>query len=140
MAKRSRDLSSPTDQPTNPPDVLDILMITPEARPFAKTGGLADVAAALPQALARLGHHVTVVLPRYRGIDTAGFPSQSADVPFGAQTYPVVFVEAQKKGDNRLFSQKKGTTAFFCEKRGQPASSPDLLRKMAEIPLVTGGW
>jgi len=84
-------------------------MITPEARPFAKTGGLADVAGALPQALARLGHHVTVVLPRYRGIDTAGFPSQSADVPFGAQTYPVVFVEAQKKGDNRLFSQKKGT-------------------------------
>ena len=44
-------------------------MVSPEAEPFAKTGGLADVAGALPLALARLGHDVTVVLPRYRGID-----------------------------------------------------------------------
>jgi starch synthase len=51
---------------------LSILMVTPEAHPFAKTGGLAEVAAALPQALAGLGHDVTIVLPRYRGIDTAG--------------------------------------------------------------------
>ena len=33
--------------------------------PFAKTGGLADVSAALPKALVRLGHRVTVFLPRY---------------------------------------------------------------------------
>ena len=81
-------------------------MITPEARPFAKTGGLADVAGALPQALARLGHHVTVVLPRYRGIDTAGLPSQAVDVPFGAQTYPVVFAD---KGDSPLSSESMRT-------------------------------
>ena len=80
-------------------------MITPEARPFAKTGGLADVAGALPQALARLGHHVTLVLPRYRGIDTSGLPSRSADVPFGAQTYPVAFVE--EKGDSPLFIEHR---------------------------------
>jgi starch synthase len=36
--------------------------------PFAKTGGLADVAGALPKALARLGHRVTVFLPRYATI------------------------------------------------------------------------
>jgi starch synthase len=59
-------------QPTPAPDALSILMVTPEAHPFAKTGGLAEVAAALPQALARMGHAVTLVLPRYRGIDTAG--------------------------------------------------------------------
>jgi len=41
-------------------------MVTPEAVPFVKTGGLGDVAGALPRALARLGHRVTVVLPRYR--------------------------------------------------------------------------
>src|SRR6476659_6536289 len=51
---------------------LSILMVTPEAHPFAKTGGLAEVAAALPQALGGLGHDVTIVLPRYRGIDTTG--------------------------------------------------------------------
>ncbi len=42
-------------------------MIASEAQPFSKTGGLADVAAALPKALARLGHDVTLVTPRYRG-------------------------------------------------------------------------
>ena len=44
-----------------------VLMIGSEAVPFSKTGGLADVLGALPQALARLGWGVTVVLPRYRG-------------------------------------------------------------------------
>ncbi len=46
-------------------------MIGSEAVPFAKTGGLADVLGALPQALARLGWDVTLVLPKYRGV-TAG--------------------------------------------------------------------
>jgi starch synthase len=48
---------------------LSILMIASEAHPFAKTGGLAEVAGALPDALARLGHSVTLVLPRYHGVD-----------------------------------------------------------------------
>ncbi len=48
---------------------LRILMIASEAQPFSKTGGLADVATALPKALGRLGHDVTVVTPRYRGIE-----------------------------------------------------------------------
>lgn len=43
-----------------------ILMVTPEAAPFAKTGGLADVLGALPGALAKLGEEVAVVMPRYR--------------------------------------------------------------------------
>jgi starch synthase len=43
-------------------------MIASEAQPFSKTGGLADVAAALPKALARLGHDVTLVTPRYRDV------------------------------------------------------------------------
>jgi starch synthase len=41
-------------------------MIGSEALPFSKTGGLADVLGALPQALARLGWDVTLVIPRYR--------------------------------------------------------------------------
>ena len=40
-------------------------MVTPEASPFAKTGGLAEVLGALPRALAALGEEVAVVLPRY---------------------------------------------------------------------------
>ena len=47
---------------------LRILMIASEAQPFSKTGGLADVAAALPKALGKLGHDVTLITPRYRGV------------------------------------------------------------------------
>jgi starch synthase len=47
---------------------LRILMIASEAQPYSKTGGLADVAAALPKALGRLGHDVTLITPRYRGV------------------------------------------------------------------------
>jgi starch synthase len=47
---------------------MRILMVASEAIPFAKTGGLADVLGALPAALARLGHQVDVVIPRYRGV------------------------------------------------------------------------
>jgi starch synthase len=48
-----------------------ILMVASEAVPYAKTGGLADVVGALPRALARLGHQVDVVMPRYRGLTKA---------------------------------------------------------------------
>ena len=46
-------------------------MIATEMAPLAKVGGLADVVGALPHALARLGHEVRVVLPRYQSIDAA---------------------------------------------------------------------
>jgi starch synthase len=48
-------------------NTLNILMVVSEAVPFSKTGGLGDVGGALPAALARLGHDVTAVVPRYRG-------------------------------------------------------------------------
>ncbi|HSB10575.1 MAG TPA: glycogen synthase GlgA [Blastocatellia bacterium] len=44
---------------------MNILLAASEVVPYAKTGGLADVAGALPKALARLGHQVRVVMPRY---------------------------------------------------------------------------
>ena len=46
-----------------------ILFVTSEVVPFMKTGGLADVSAALPQALAELGHEVRIVVPKYGAVD-----------------------------------------------------------------------
>jgi starch synthase len=43
-----------------------ILMVTSEATPFVKTGGLGDVLGSLPAALVSRGEEVAVVLPRYR--------------------------------------------------------------------------
>ncbi|HXY03649.1 MAG TPA: glycogen synthase GlgA [Terriglobales bacterium] len=45
---------------------MQIAFAASECVPFSKTGGLADVVGALPQALAALGHQVCVYLPKYR--------------------------------------------------------------------------
>ncbi len=50
---------------------LKIAFISPEVVPFIKTGGLADVAGALPAALSELGNTVKIFLPLYSAIDTA---------------------------------------------------------------------
>ena len=42
---------------------MRVLQVASEATPFAKTGGLADVAGALPEALAHQGCDVTLVIP-----------------------------------------------------------------------------
>lgn len=44
---------------------LKILFVTPECAPWVKTGGLGDVSAALPQALAALEHDVKLLMPAY---------------------------------------------------------------------------
>jgi starch synthase len=56
---------------------LRILFATPEAIPFAKTGGLADVAGALPNSLRALGCEIKLVMPYYRMVKKSGFPIQS---------------------------------------------------------------
>jgi starch synthase len=48
---------------------MKILFASSEVFPFAKTGGLADVAGALPLALKEMGHDVRVVMPKYKSIE-----------------------------------------------------------------------
>ena len=66
---------------------MHIAFVASEGVPFSKTGGLADVVGALPRALASLGHHVSVYLPRYRQTKLADSATvvRSITVPFDDQ-------------------------------------------------------
>ncbi|KAE9620016.1 hypothetical protein Lal_00040232 [Lupinus albus] len=46
-------------------NAMNIILVAAECAPWSKTGGLGDVAGSLPKALARRGHRVMVVAPRY---------------------------------------------------------------------------
>ena len=64
----------PVDSNTPPPlcaEKLNVVVVASECAPFAKTGGLGDVAKALPKALQRRGHRVMVVMPRYENYEGA---------------------------------------------------------------------
>ena len=61
---------------------MRVLEVASEAVPFAKTGGLADVAGALPEALARLGCEVTLVLPAYRAAFSQGLAIEPTGIEF----------------------------------------------------------
>ncbi|MFZ2632679.1 MAG: glycogen synthase [Desulfosalsimonadaceae bacterium] len=51
---------------------MNILYISSEIAPFAKTGGLADVSSALPRAVQALGHDVRSVMPKYASVKETG--------------------------------------------------------------------
>ncbi|RDY10245.1 hypothetical protein CR513_05262, partial [Mucuna pruriens] len=46
-------------------NVMNVILVAAECAPWSKTGGLGDVVGSLPKALARRGHRVMVVTPRY---------------------------------------------------------------------------
>lgn len=51
---------------------VEILHVVTELSPFAKVGGLADVALSLSKQQKLLGHRVTLVIPRYPALERAG--------------------------------------------------------------------
>src|SRR3954454_2497765 len=64
---------------------LRILLVASEVVGFAKTGGLADVCGSLPQALARRGHEVAVLMPLYRSARGARMTPSPTDRVFWAR-------------------------------------------------------
>jgi len=93
-------------------DPIRVLFVTPECAPLVKTGGLADVSAALPAALTRIAVDVRVLMPAYAQVlarlpaleelaripGTAHFPparllrtSTDADVPLLLLDCPELF-------------------------------------------------
>ncbi|MCG8650659.1 MAG: glycogen synthase GlgA [Pirellulales bacterium] len=61
---------------------MNIVYLTSEALPFAKTGGLADVCGTLPVRVAALGHQATVIMPAFGSIRRCGLQVESTDISF----------------------------------------------------------
>ncbi|HAG07948.1 MAG: Glycogen synthase [Clostridia bacterium 62_21] len=88
---------------------LKILLVSAEVVPFAKTGGLADVAGSLPKALATVNepdveNDVRVAMPRYKQIEGAEFVTDFP-ISFNNRLRTVVmrrkFIEAQYRNEHR---------------------------------------
>lgn len=72
---------------------MRVILASSEVVPYSKTGGLADVAGALPKALARSGCDINVITPRYTGFgarrgdvvshETGALIFDDLQVPFG---------------------------------------------------------
>ncbi|MEK6742711.1 MAG: glycogen synthase GlgA [Nitrospirota bacterium] len=89
---------------------MKILFAASEVAPFAMTGGLADVAGSLPQALAALGHDVRVVLPRYRQVDTSTFGLKHT------ATFYVPLASWKERCDILTGTLGKNVTVYFLNK------------------------
>ena len=85
--KRAGEAIMAHEEPAQP---LRILFVASEVTPFARTGGLGDVASALPKALAALGHDVRIVMPLYQAVRERGVPRvlvlANAPAPQGASS------------------------------------------------------
>ncbi len=103
---------------------LKVLFVAAEVAPFAKVGGLADVAGGLPKALRALGHDVRVVLPRYGTVDVEkyGLRRVLADlaVPLAHQPVPADILEGRIGPDtpvylveNQQFFGREGMYGFW---------------------------
>ena len=71
---------------------LKVLFVSPEVVPFAKTGGLADVAGALPKALKALGCDVRLVMPLYHSVRQEKYTLkkilENLPIPLGRRQIP----------------------------------------------------
>jgi starch synthase len=82
---------------------LKVLFLAAEAVPFAKVGGLADVAGSLPKAIRALGHDVRLMIPRYGTIRSDQFDLSPVGEPFPIPVGPgqeyIHLLETRLSGD-----------------------------------------
>jgi len=79
---------------------IKVLMAVAELAPFAKTGGLAEVGAALAKQLKRQDHDVRLVMPRYRQVPREDLTVviETLPVPLGAQTVDCAILAGKLPG------------------------------------------
>ena len=89
---------------------MRILLASSEIYPFAKTGGLADVAGALPKALKKIGLDVRVIMPKYKGMEEKGFPMAYKNRPFSCP------MSQRSVSGEIVESEYDGVPAYLVEK------------------------
>jgi starch synthase len=92
---------------------MRVAFLTSEVHPFSKTGGLADVSAALPAALAGLGDEVTIFSPLYRSAAAAlaGRPTVEDEGPLlqvGGTPHRVRYRTLEQDGCRFVFVVEDG--------------------------------
>ena len=102
-----------------------VLMVTSEASPFAKTGGLADVSGSLPGALNKEGVDTRVILPKYGTIPVEWkgriFHKQAITVKVGWKNQYCGIEQAEYNGviwyfiDNEYYFKREGLYGYFDE-------------------------
>lgn len=83
---------------------MKVVLVSSEVAPWSKSGGLGDAVASLAKALARAGHEVVTVSPRYRGVAAdAVFSGFVARVPLGAWQHAAGIHELVADGVRHFF-------------------------------------
>jgi starch synthase len=83
---------------------LTVCLLASEAAPFSKTGGLADVSAALSKYLHAAGHDVKLFTPLYSSVDRAKYPMspveglQNIEVAVGPHRYTISVMTTSMPG------------------------------------------
>lgn len=93
-------------------DKLKILFVSSEVDPFVKTGGLADVASSMPQAVKKMGHDIRVVMPEYSQIASQYLEQLEHLLYFSTQ----VGWRNEYVGVNKL--DNGGVTTYFIDNKG----------------------
>lgn len=124
---------------------MKVLFVTPEALPFVKTGGLGDVAYALPAALASLGADVRILLPGYPavldGLPGARTVAELAGLPGQASSARLLFGTIE--GGARVYAID---CASLYARPGNPylgpdgSDWPDNYRRFGALGRVAADW
>jgi starch synthase len=98
---------------------MKIAFVTSEAVPFAKTGGLADVAGSLPASLAKLGCEVKLFMPKYFQVDEVKhglhYNWDIGEMQIRVAGHPRSVHLLQAKVKNSISSEETGVEANFID-------------------------
>lgn len=125
---------------------MKILYLSAELAPYAKVGGLADVAGSLPQALDALGHDVRVTMPLYVMVESDRSLSEGAQFTVRVNRSWIKEARACETESGGVRVSMIGTDEWFNETTSpteiyRPGADPYLFFGAAALELCSvEGW